>query len=142
VISGEEADGADYDDWAGFEAAHIFPLAREDIWKECNFGNWITIPPAKEKAGAINSVQNGMLLTSTLHQRFDTYAFSVNPDVCMPNITLSVNVANDYLRITTRSYSSYPVGRISPASISIKRSLIILSDPLMSSYAGTSSRQS
>jgi len=87
VISGEEADGADYDDWTGFEAAHIFPLAHEDIWEECNFGSWITLPPAKEKARTINSVQNGMLLTSTLHQRFNNYAFSINPDVCVPNIT-------------------------------------------------------
>ena len=104
MISGEEADRADYNDWSGFEAAHIFPLAHEDVWKQCNFGRWISILLAK--GGPINSVQNGMLLTSTLHQRFDNYAFSINPDVCIPNIAFSMKVTNDYLRIITRSYSS------------------------------------
>lgn len=29
----------------------------------------------------INSIQNGLLMSRTLHTRFDQYLFSVNPDV-------------------------------------------------------------
>ncbi|KAL2195323.1 HNH endonuclease-domain-containing protein [Corynascus similis CBS 632.67] len=67
-----------YDFWLGFEAAHIFPLAYEQKWVENNYGRWITIDlPQGDK---INSVQNGILLKSDLHQLFDHYAFSINPD--------------------------------------------------------------
>ncbi|KAF2187959.1 hypothetical protein K469DRAFT_769894 [Zopfia rhizophila CBS 207.26] len=44
LISGREALGADYNDWSGFKAAHIFPL--------------ITIPPADPTKGSINSVKS------------------------------------------------------------------------------------
>ena len=71
--------------WTGFEAAHIFPLAYEGHWKQYNYGRWITIPPEKESAGTINSVQNGLLLRSDLHKLFDAYAFSINPNVCIPH---------------------------------------------------------
>jgi hypothetical protein len=53
---------------------------------------WISIPPETEAAGTINSVQNGMLLKSDLHQLFDNYAFSINPDVCISNLTLSIKL--------------------------------------------------
>jgi len=70
--------------WFGFEAAHIFPLGHEGHWKQHNFGRWILLPP--EKGGLINSVQNGLLLESGIHQLFDAYAFSINPDVCILNL--------------------------------------------------------
>jgi hypothetical protein len=104
VISGEEADRPDYSAWWGFGAAHIFPLSHEGLWKQYNFDRWISLSPVK--GGTINSLQNGMLLRCDIHQLFDNYAFSINPDVCIPNITFSAKVANDYLRIITRSYSS------------------------------------
>jgi len=66
--------------WVGYEAAHIFPLAYERHWIDQNYGRWILLPPAK--GGSINSVQNGMLLRSDIHQLFDSYSFSINPDVC------------------------------------------------------------
>ncbi|KAL0634243.1 hypothetical protein Q9L58_006861 [Maublancomyces gigas] len=66
--------------WTGFEAAHIFPLAYERHWMEHNYGRWITIPPATESAGSINSVQNGMLLRADIHALFDSYTVSINPD--------------------------------------------------------------
>ncbi|KAF2465657.1 uncharacterized protein BDR25DRAFT_239571 [Lindgomyces ingoldianus] len=78
VISGEVAIGAQFDNWNGFEAAHIFPLAYEGYWNENNYDRWITIRP--EKGGTINSVQNGLLLRSDIHQLFDSYDFSINPD--------------------------------------------------------------
>ena len=70
----------DQGNWGLFEAAHIFPLAYEQHWEQFNYGRWITtIPPAK--GGTINSVQNGLLLKSDIHHEFDTYQFSINPDV-------------------------------------------------------------
>jgi HNH endonuclease len=85
VISGEEAEGANYNNWTGFEAAHIFPLAYERHWLDHDYERWITIRPDKDKGGTINSVQNGLLLKSDKHQLFDGYNFSINPDVCIPN---------------------------------------------------------
>jgi hypothetical protein len=84
VVSGEEAINADISYWWGFEAAHIFPLIYEGYWIEHNYGRWITISP--ETGGSINSVQNGLLLRSDIHQLFNNYAFSINPDVRMPYI--------------------------------------------------------
>jgi hypothetical protein len=81
IITGEVALGAQYDDWIGFEAAHIFPLAYEEHWRNNNFARWISIPPTT--GGTINSVQNGMLLDCTIHKLFDSFAFSINPDVCI-----------------------------------------------------------
>jgi len=80
LITGEEAQD-DRGKWTGYEAAHIFPLAHLGYWQEQNFSRWIMIPPAKGET--INSVQNGLLLRSDLHQLFDMYDLSINPDVCM-----------------------------------------------------------
>lgn len=79
VISGKKAAGAYLDRWRGFEAAHVFPLAYEGYWTEHGYNRWITIQP--ESGGSINSVQNGMLLDSAIHQLFDSYDLSINPDV-------------------------------------------------------------
>ena len=88
VLTGKEALGAPYDIWDGFEAAHIFPLAYEEHWKNNNFARWISIHPTA--GGSINSIQNGMLLDCTIHGLFDAYRFSIDPDVCvsqsLPNI--------------------------------------------------------
>jgi hypothetical protein len=65
------------DRWTGFEAAHIFPLGYEGYWIKHNYDRWITIRP--ELGGAINSVQNGMLLSSDIRQLFDSYDLSINP---------------------------------------------------------------
>ncbi len=69
---------AEFDGWTGFEAAHIFPLAYEGHWKEYDYSLWITIP--SEKGVSINSVQNGILLKSDIHQLFDSYELAINPD--------------------------------------------------------------
>jgi HNH endonuclease len=103
VVSGLRAIGADYNDWGGFQAAHIFPLAYEGAWNDHGYSRWISIPPKNESAGLINSVQNGLLLQNTTHFLFDTYAFSINPDVCILYLFYEVTVANDYLRMITRS---------------------------------------
>lgn len=79
VVSGIRVPGAHVDDWTGFEAAHIFPLAYEDHWRNNGYDRWITVPLTS--GGSINSVQNGLLLDSAIHQLFDSYSFSINPDV-------------------------------------------------------------
>ncbi|EXJ66399.1 uncharacterized protein A1O5_10551 [Cladophialophora psammophila CBS 110553] len=79
IISGEPVPsigGVDF--WGRFEAAHIFPLAKEDYWRAHNYGRWITIEPAQ--GGSINSVQNGILLRSDMHHEFDAFNISINPD--------------------------------------------------------------
>ena len=66
--------------YRGFQAAHVFPLAYESTWIGQDYGRWIT--EVSTKGGSINSVQNGLLLSSEVHQLFDDYSLSINPDVC------------------------------------------------------------
>ncbi|KAF1812074.1 hypothetical protein P152DRAFT_466867 [Eremomyces bilateralis CBS 781.70] len=66
------------DIWDGFEASHIFPLAYESHWINNDYGRWVSIEPPR--GGTINSVQNGILLDSVMHQLFDNYFISINPD--------------------------------------------------------------
>ncbi|KAG9232996.1 HNH endonuclease-domain-containing protein [Amylocarpus encephaloides] len=77
VITGREVLTAQYDLWAGFEVTHIFPLAFEGLWKEYNYDHWIKSP---SNGGKINSTQNGLLLRSDIHQLFNMYFISINPD--------------------------------------------------------------
>ncbi|KAF8459841.1 hypothetical protein BDZ91DRAFT_741339 [Kalaharituber pfeilii] len=78
VITRRPALNAEFGNWRGFEAAHVFPLAYEGHWTENNYGHWITINPENE--GSINSVQNGMLLDAGIHSLWDGYDVSINPD--------------------------------------------------------------
>jgi hypothetical protein len=87
VITGRPAPDAASGNWSGLQAAHIFPLAYEGHWDQSNYLSLITIPPASEEAGSINSVQNGLLLRNDIHQLFDSYDFSINPDVCLSYIS-------------------------------------------------------
>jgi len=77
VITGESVVNA-RSSWAGYQAAHIFPLAYEGHWIHYNYGQWITVQ--LNRGGPINSVQNGMLLRSDLHILFDAYDVTINPD--------------------------------------------------------------
>ena len=81
VISGQVNPGAQWDDWAGFEAAHVFPLEMESPWIEFNYGRWVTNMDETIGVSKIQSIQNGLLMTGHLHTRFDQYLFSINPDV-------------------------------------------------------------
>ena len=67
--------------YSGFQAAHVFPLAYEQHWIDQNLSRWITHEP--KKGGSINSAQNGLLLSNDIHQLFDDYSLSINPDVCI-----------------------------------------------------------
>jgi len=64
--------------WGGFDAAHIFPVGKEGIWRDHNYGRWITIQPVQ--GGSINSVQNGLLLEKFIHHLFNVFDISINPD--------------------------------------------------------------
>lgn len=80
----DEEDDTDEDrtstKWVGFDAAHVFPLAYEKQWLEGDYGRHVDIVPPR--GGSINSVQNGLLLNTSMHHLFDQYLFSINPDVC------------------------------------------------------------
>ena len=77
VITGKPA--LKLNKWRGLHAAHIFPLAYEAYWRSHNYGRWITMPAANGET--INSKQNGLLLRSDIHEAFDSYDFSIDPDV-------------------------------------------------------------
>ncbi len=93
--------------WGGFEAAHIFPLAYEQQWKEEDYNRWITIDPPQ--GGKINSVQNGLCLREDLHTMFGHYYFSINPDVSLPDYH-HILLITIHFRMDTRSSSSLGIG--------------------------------
>lgn len=72
--------------WQAFEAAHVFPLEYESLWLSMGCEQWIAnINGVKgnriiENSG-INSVHDGLLTRSYLYQEFDSYLFSINPNV-------------------------------------------------------------
>ena len=63
--------------WVGFEAAHIFPMVHDGLWRRCNLDRFIPRPGRHP----IHLVQNGLLVTTTMHNLFDNFLVSVNPDV-------------------------------------------------------------
>ncbi|OQE11263.1 hypothetical protein PENFLA_c075G02285 [Penicillium flavigenum] len=77
VISGTINDLAQWDWWAGFEAAHVFPPDKENLWIEGE--------------SKINSPQNGLLMDAGLHILFDQYFFSINPDDGYKTVTFVPN---------------------------------------------------
>jgi hypothetical protein len=81
VLSGIVNQGSAFNIWSGFKAAHIFPLRSESYWNEANFGRWITDMDNMTGVSRINSCQNGFILESAIHDDFDNYLVSVNPDV-------------------------------------------------------------
>ncbi|KAG0640712.1 hypothetical protein HOY80DRAFT_1015312 [Tuber brumale] len=98
VITGMRAPLAQFGNWRSFEASHIFPLAYEQHWNQCNYGRWITVPPADESDGSINSLQNGILLRSDMRDFFDNYDLTINPDdnykiVCFSPLPFDDNIA-------------------------------------------------
>ncbi|OBT76810.1 hypothetical protein VF21_04524 [Pseudogymnoascus sp. 05NY08] len=76
VITGAEPAG---DDFVRLAAAHIFPLAYLDVWKTESWQRKIADDRYVGESG-INSVQNGILLRSDVHELFDTFRIAINPD--------------------------------------------------------------
>ncbi|KAK9236280.1 HNH endonuclease-domain-containing protein [Lipomyces kononenkoae] len=79
VITGTVNTKAYRDVWTGFEAAHIFPLSSEEYFVQNGFSRWITNRMNPYDTG-INSCQNGLLMQSNIHQNFDSFDFSIDPD--------------------------------------------------------------
>ncbi|PWN91103.1 hypothetical protein FA10DRAFT_264988 [Acaromyces ingoldii] len=67
--------------WASLQAAHIFPRAHLERWRACGFGDLVEdtdrhiIGEAK-----IDSIQNGFLLRSDVHDHFDAHHFAIDVD--------------------------------------------------------------
>lgn len=82
VISGRIISEANIqaDNWIGFQAAHIFPPEQETHWVQHNYGRWITDIHDTSGSSKIDSCQNGFLLDVGIHQTFNQYFISVNPD--------------------------------------------------------------
>jgi len=68
------------DEWAGFEAAHIFPVRHENLWIYYNHGEWVTYMDDTVGSSKIHSIQKGLLLQATVDQLFDRFRVSVNLD--------------------------------------------------------------
>ncbi|KFY37365.1 hypothetical protein V495_07224 [Pseudogymnoascus sp. VKM F-4514 (FW-929)] len=66
-------------DFIRLSAAHIFPIAHLGMWKSESWHRQITDDKYDGESG-INSVQNGILLRSDVHDLFDTFYIAVNPD--------------------------------------------------------------
>ena len=81
VISGMDNEGAEDNDWSYFEAAHVFPLEKEDYWNEKGYAGFNTDMDSTLGNSKINSVQNGLLLRSDIHTAFDNYLIGIDPDV-------------------------------------------------------------
>lgn len=90
------------DNFSRFKATHIFPrgyelevrpstplfvqLTLNFQWNRNGYLNRITDPASLAALGGpskIDSLQNVILLRSDLHDAWDNYQFSVNPDVCL-----------------------------------------------------------
>jgi len=99
VLSGLVNSGAYRGNWTLFEAAHIFPLEKEGLWIQCDFGRYITDMDDTTGVSKINSRQNGFILREDIHSLFDQYLISVNPDVSILSGFISHTNSN---RITTR----------------------------------------
>ena len=80
VISGVVNRSAPYR-WTSWEAAHIFPLDKESLWIQFNYGRWIADVDDTVEVSRINSLQNGILLREHIHSQFNQYLISVNPGV-------------------------------------------------------------
>ena len=83
VISGKRNRLADDGIWAGFKAAHVWPLHKGQEWINQGIYRWITdADPLDPDHGALmNSPQNGMILDAALHALFDKYLIGIDPDV-------------------------------------------------------------
>ncbi|KAK9350782.1 HNH endonuclease-domain-containing protein [Lipomyces doorenjongii] len=79
VITGIVNPVAFIDEWTSFEAAHIFPLSHEALFRSLNYPRYVTYGSEETDTG-IRSCQNGLLMRSHIHQQFDSLSFSIDPD--------------------------------------------------------------
>ncbi|KAK9489154.1 HNH endonuclease-domain-containing protein [Lipomyces doorenjongii] len=79
VITGFVNHSAYLNEWTSFEAAHIFPLSHEDLFRSLDYPRFVTNRSDETETG-INSCQNGILMLSTIHQQFDSFNFAIDAD--------------------------------------------------------------
>ncbi|KAK9320587.1 hypothetical protein V1517DRAFT_348042 [Lipomyces orientalis] len=79
VITGIVNTDAEVGSWDGFEVAHVFPISHKKLFVDLGFSELITNRESEKDSG-INSCQNGLLMRSCIHQQFDGFDFSINPD--------------------------------------------------------------
>ncbi|PUU78797.1 hypothetical protein B9Z19DRAFT_1064756 [Tuber borchii] len=78
---------------------------RSESFRDANdlgYRNWITVPPATESGGSINSPQNGILIGITESILFTSHQVSIDPDdnykiVCFTPDTIGLNLAGRHL---------------------------------------------
>jgi len=98
------------------QAAHVFPLAYGEQWLRQGHGRCITNTPRGGER--INSVRNGLLLQASAHVLFDTYDFSINPDVtALRSFNFQFLTSNLLHRIITRLCSSPRIRSMLPVPI-------------------------
>lgn len=83
MVSGTPNPLAAIGDYTGFHAAHIFPRSKVNDWVAGNFQQFITDNSPASHIGptGIDSPQNGLLISTGLHEMFDLFRVSINPDV-------------------------------------------------------------
>lgn len=118
------------------EVAHIFSLAYGAHWGTNEFGRWIA-----DGSASITSVQNGMLLRSDLHKRFDMYLFCINPDVWWIECLSTAQWLIVEIRTTTRLSSSNRIQVEFPENAWIGIFSTIPTVAPTNSYDGTTDKQ-
>ncbi|KAF8246557.1 hypothetical protein K440DRAFT_602229 [Wilcoxina mikolae CBS 423.85] len=114
VILGIVNKRAVIDIWTGFEAAHIFPLEKESLWIEFNYGRWVTDMDDTVGVPKINSCQNGFLFREDIRSLFNQYLLSVNLDDNYKIIVFNV----DYLGLDGRTLDPVCRNPADPHSVS------------------------
>jgi hypothetical protein len=66
--------------WSGFEVAHVFPPEHGGLEIQNDGRRYIAGINDSPASAKIYSSRNGILLDATIHQKFDQYLISVNPD--------------------------------------------------------------
>ncbi|KAH9164219.1 hypothetical protein EDB89DRAFT_2078143 [Lactarius sanguifluus] len=92
-------------DFSRFKATHIFPRAHDIDWVNKGYPSRIMDPATLPELGGptkIDSIQNVILLRSDLHDAWDNYKFSVNPDcghVVIPFVPGYDDIAGKILKL-------------------------------------------
>lgn len=79
--------------WTLFEAAHIFPLVKDNIRiHENNCRDKTDMDGTTGTSTKINLIQNGYLLRSDIHQLFDQYLIISESRCVSPVLTVQISV--------------------------------------------------
>ncbi|RFU25229.1 hypothetical protein B7463_g11120, partial [Scytalidium lignicola] len=81
VITGDRFGSYD-NPFSGLAACHIYPAARLQEWQQNGYRSWITDTTSSAQIGysKLYSLQNGVLLSSSIHDDFDNFIIGIDPD--------------------------------------------------------------